>query len=178
MDVAMGLPESHSLHRMFRGLTESTFLDELGIGDPGLVGYVSGLLARFVAASALWSIRDASGTRLTEVAHMLLEAESTDDLDRRRECHQHVGDYALFWTGVYPEALARKRPPGSVDGLINFQRQGKHSYYVASTLDGERAPVLRRLSDEFELCAFGLSRVRREWERHEGRPHRGPLLAG
>ena len=42
------VPESHPLHRMFRGLTESTFLTELGIGDPGLVGYVAGLLARFV----------------------------------------------------------------------------------------------------------------------------------
>jgi hypothetical protein len=27
--------------------------------------------------------------------------------------------------------------------------------------------VFRRLSDEFELCAFGLSCVRREWERLE-----------
>jgi hypothetical protein len=26
--------------------------------------------------------------------------------------------------------------------------------------------VLRRLSEEFELCAYGLSQVRREWERH------------
>jgi len=25
--------------------------------------------------------------------------------------------------------------------------------------------VLRRLSDEFELCAYGLNQVRREWER-------------
>ena len=28
------VPESHPLHRLFRGLTESTFLTELGIGDP------------------------------------------------------------------------------------------------------------------------------------------------
>ena len=29
---------------------------------------------------------------------------------------------------------------------------------------------LRRLSDEFDLCAFGLSRVRREWERFDPGP--------
>jgi hypothetical protein len=29
----------------------------------------------------------------------------------------------------------------------------------------EEAAVLRRLSDEFELCAYGLHEVRREWER-------------
>ena len=36
---------------------------------------------------------------------------------------------------------------------------------MASTLDDDRGAILRRLSDQFELCAFGLSRVRKEWER-------------
>ena len=81
----------------------------------------------------------------------------------------------LFWTGVYPEALGRLQSSGSADHLIDFQVQGKRSYYVASTLGAEEAPVLRRLSDEFELCAFGLSRVRREWERHDPEPPRGPI---
>jgi hypothetical protein len=73
----------------------------------------------------------------------------------------------LFWTGVYPEAVAKLRGRGSADALINYQEQGKRSYYLASTLsaDDSEGPVLRRLSDQFELCAFGLSRVRREWER-------------
>ena len=41
------ISESHPLHRHFRGLTEHTFLTELGIGDPGLVGYVANLLASY-----------------------------------------------------------------------------------------------------------------------------------
>ena len=59
------VPESHPLHRLFRGLTESTFLTELGIGDPKLVGYVAGLLARFVPAEGVWRLRDGQGRRLT-----------------------------------------------------------------------------------------------------------------
>ena len=47
--------------------------------------------------------------------------------------------------------------------------QGKRSYYIASTFEDEpyrdEAPVLRRLSEEFELCAYGLNRVREELER-------------
>ncbi len=31
----------------------------------------------------------------------------------------------------------------------------------------EEAPVLRRLSQEFELCAYGLNQVRQEWERYQ-----------
>ena len=161
------LPESHPLHRLFRGITESTFLTELGIGDPKLVGYVAGLLARFVPSQEIWRLRDAGGTRLTRVASMVAEAESSPDQERRRECHQHVGDFTLFWTGVYPEALAKLRASSSPDHLIDFKEQGKRSYYVASTLADEHSAVFRRLSDEFDLCAFGLSRVRHEWERFD-----------
>ena len=168
------IPESHSLHRLFRGLTESTFMAELGIGDPGLVGYVADLLARFVPTQGVWRVRDAEGRRVTEVAAMMAEAEAAPDDDRRRECYRHVGDFTLFWTGVYPEALGRLRSAASADHLIDYQAQGKRSYLVASTLPGAEAPVLRRLSAEFELCAFGLSRVRREWERHDAHPPRGP----
>jgi len=168
------IPESHPLHRLFRGLTEATFLSELGIGDPKLVGYVAGLLARLVPSDAVWSLRDSQGRRVQEVARMIAEAEASPDEEHRRERFRHVGDFTLFWTGVYPEALSSLQSPASADHLIDFQEQGKRSYYLASTLKGDEAPVLRRLSVEFELCAFGLSRVRREWERRDdprsGRP--------
>jgi hypothetical protein len=142
-------------------------MTELGIGDPPLVGYVAQLLASFVPSQALWRLRDPQGRPLTEVTAMIAAAEATDDAARRRECHRHVGDFTLFWTGVYPEALARLRRTGSPDALINYQEQGKRSYYLASTLSASNSEgcVLRRLSDQFELCAFGLSCVRREWEK-------------
>lgn len=176
--MTRAVPESHPLHRLFRGITEYTFMTELGIGDPRLVGYVANLLARFVPSQMIWRLRDGQGRRLTEVTAMVAEAEAAADAERRCECHRHVGDYTLFWTGVYPEALAKLQGSGSPDHLINYQQQGKRSYYLASTLDDDQAPILRRLSDEFELCAFGLSRVRREWERHDAEPPPGPLSPG
>lgn len=159
------IPESHPLLRLFRGMTESTFMTELGIGDPRLVGYVANLLARFVPSQTVWWIRDGDGRRLTEVTAMVAEAESASNAAHRCDCHRHVGDFTLFWTGVYPEALAKFQAVDSRDHLINYQLQGKKSYYLASTLDDDQGAVLRRLSDQFELCAFGLSRVRREWEK-------------
>lgn len=162
------VPERHPLSRMFRGITENTFQVELGIADPRLVGYVASLLARFVPLQSVFPIHDEKGNRLTEVTAMIAEAESSGDDDRRRECHRHLGDFTLFWSGVYPEALPRLREAMSADHLVDFQEQGKRSYYLASTFEGDEAPVLRRLSVEFELCAFGLSRVRQEWERKDG----------
>lgn len=167
MDTTHAIPESHPLHRLFRGLTEYAFMNELGIGDPSLVGYVAGVLANFVPSESLWRIRDQKGRRLSQVTEMIALAEAADDAERRRECHRHVGDFTLFWTGVYPEALDKLQGKGTADSLINYQEQGKRSYYLASTLSAgsEQGPVFRRLSEQFELCAFGLSRVRREWEK-------------
>src|SRR5262249_55007846 len=102
----------------------------------------------------------------------VVEAEAADVARGGRVCHRHVGDFTLFWTGVYPEALGRLQATGSADALISYQTQGKRSYYVASTLStgSDQVSVLRRLSDQFELCAFALSRVRREWEKFETDP--------
>ena len=179
METSREIPETHPLHRMFRGLTEYAFMNELGIGDPSLVGYVSGLLATFVPSAHVWRLRDERGRRLGQVTEMLAQAESSGDDQRRKECLQHVGDFTLFWTGVYPEAVGKLREQSSPDALIDFQRQGKRSYYMASTLGSSDLEnmLFRRLSEQFELCAFGLSRVRKEWEKIEVErttPGKGP----
>jgi hypothetical protein len=169
MDTNQTIPECHPLHRLFRGLTESTFMDELGIGDPSLVGYVSNLLAEFVRSHPSLRSRDRDGRQLHWILSMIAEAESAVDSRRRLECYRQIGDLALFWTGVFPELLGKGEGKGRTIPLISCQQQGKRSYYLASTLTGggSHGAVLRRLSDQFELCAFGLSRVRREWEKLE-----------
>jgi hypothetical protein len=159
---------SDELRYLFRALTEHTFQIEFGFADPPLMDYLSGLLERFVRIDAIFKIRDLVGRRLDEVADMLLTAEQRAE-GLRREIHRHIGDFTLFWTGVYPEALQRLRHPDRKDALIDYREQGKRSYYIASTFDerqfADEAPVLRRLSDQFEICSLGLNRVRREWER-------------
>ena len=162
----------HPLRRLFAGLTEQTFLATFGMGDPRLIDYLATLLSRFIHVDALYRLRNAQGRRLEEVADMMLEAQALPPEGRtRRELHRHIGDFTLFWTGVYPEALERLRSALRKDHFIDYCTQGKRSYYIASTFADdpyrEEAPVLRRLSEEFELCAYGLNQVRREWERSQ-----------
>lgn len=161
--------QDHPLRRFFSGLTEQTFATNLGLADPGLVDYLSLLLSRFIHIDALHRLHSCTGKRLEEVADMLFEAEALPHEGRTsREVHRHIGDFTLFWTGVYPEALRRLRSVLSKDHFLDYCQQGKRSYYIASTFEKdpyqEEAPVLRRLSEQFELCAYGLSQVRREWE--------------
>jgi hypothetical protein len=172
----------HPLRRMFAGLTEQTFINTLGVADPPLTDYLSELLSRFIHVDAIYRFSDARGRRLEEVAEMMIEAEAMPPEGRtRREIYRHIGDFTLFWTGVYPEALNRLRSILSKDHFIDYCSQGKRSYYIASTFEEppfeEQAVVLRRLSEEFELCAYGLNQVRRQWERLSGEgPPPGPPI--
>jgi hypothetical protein len=163
----------HPLRRLFAGLTEHTFNATLGVADPPLTDYLSSLLSRFVHINAIFRLKNTQGKPLEEVAEMMIEAEAMPPEGRTaREVHRHIGDFTLFWTGVYPEALRRLRNALTRDQFIDYTEQGKRSYFIASTFEqepfAEEAPVLRRLSSEFELCAYGLNQVRREWEKHRG----------
>ncbi len=162
------LADAESLRRLFSAIVETTFQIELGVADTQLTDYLAEMLVRFVKTDAIYRVRDTTGRRLEEVAEMLMEAEERE-AKPRREIYRHIGDFTLFWAGVYPESLARLQSAGKKDHLIDYCQQGKRSYYLASEFDEEpyreEAPILRRLSLEFELCSFGLNRVRKEWEK-------------
>ena len=162
------LASAESLRSLFSAMVETTFQVELGVADPQLTDYLAEMLVRFVKTDAIFRVRDTTGRRLEEVAEMLLEAGQRE-AKPQREIYRHIGDFTLFWAGVYPEALARLQSESKKDHLIDYCQQGKRSYYLASQFEEEpyreEAPVLRRLSIEFEMCSFGLNRVRREWER-------------
>ncbi len=156
------------LRHYFAGLTEQTFIATLGIGDPALIDYLSELLCRFVHIDQIYPLRDLKGKRLEELAAMIMAAEGYPPEGRtRREIYRHIGDFALFWTGLFPEQLKRMQARFNHDFFIDYCAQGKRSYLIASSYEDEackdEAPVLKRLSDEFELCAYGLNHVRSEW---------------
>ncbi len=168
-----------TLQRFFVGLAEYTFQTHLGVADPRLVDYISELLIRFVRSEAVFKVRNLTGQQLGEIAEMLPEAEQRIG-DARRAVHQHIGDFALFWTGLYPESL-RPRRTEEVDRFVNYCLHGKRAYAIASTIEtdeDEAAPgeVLHRLSEEFEMCAYGLREVRREWERRDDEDMPHPFL--
>jgi len=168
-------PPGHPLQRLFAGITEHAFLTTIGVADPPLIDYLSHLLSRFVHADSVYRLRNSSGQKLSELTEMVIEAEKLPAEGRtRREYHRHIGDFALFWAGLYPEAVNRMQHLPVKDHCVNFKVLGKRSYYIASTFDGDafrdESPILRRLSEQFDLCAYGLREVRREWEELAAQP--------
>ena len=162
---------SSTLNRYFTGIAEYVFQSHLGVADPPLVDYVSELLMRFVRSESIHKVRNLTGRPLTEVAEMLVEANARVGT-ARRSVHRHIGDFTLFWAGVYPEALREMQSPMKKDHFIDYCSQGKRAYLIASMIEAERdneapAPILEQLSQQFELCAYGLREIRREWERRD-----------
>jgi hypothetical protein len=80
--------------------------------------------------------------------------------------HKHIGDFTLFWSGVYPEMLRYFRSATCRDHLLDYVEQGRKSYGIAATFDygayQDEAPILKQLSERFETCMVGLNMVRRE----------------
>lgn len=163
--------ESEStLDHFFTGLSEHVFHTQLGVVDTQMIDYVSGLLIRFTRTEALNRIRQLDGKPATEVVAMVAEAEKRIG-EAKREVHRHIGDFTLFWTGVYPEALREMRGSDKADQFVSYCAQGKRAYRIASTIQAEKPTatndLLQRLSEQFEMCAYGLREIRREWERRD-----------
>jgi hypothetical protein len=161
-------PPEHPLRRTFAGLAEHAFFSDLGVADPPLIDYLSALLARFIHNDEVYRLRGLSGRPLTELAEMVVEAERLPaGGTARRDYYRHIGDFALFWTGLFPEAVGRQRSRDSKDALVSYTAQGKRGYLLTSRMEEERhhdaeAELFRRLSEQFEVCAVGLRKVREE----------------
>ncbi len=169
-----------TLQRFFSGLAEQTFEVKLGIVDPPLIDYLSGLLVQSVRVDQLQPVGTERGQATRELQRMLTEAETRIGGARRRllRC---VGDFTLFWAGLFPEHLRRAHNDAVIDPFGEYCLQGKHAYLMASSIrtpDEETPPseLLERLGLAFEMCAYGLREVRREWEQSREDPP-APLIA-
>ncbi len=169
--------ENDPLHKLFRGLVEQVFQVDIGICDTEVTDYLGRLLSEFVHVDRIYALRTVDGEVIRELSRMEAEAVLGPDiapLQRRRLVYKYMGDFTLFWTGVYPEHL-RPRGRRRLDDFGPFVQQGKRSYVIASELTGPEdlppAAVLRALSENFEFCVHGLQLVRTSWER-AAREHR------
>ena len=165
------IPESHPLQQFFRQLVNEHFHRTLGLRDPQLSEYVANMLAEFTEVEHLHCIRNASGRPLDDVGEMLLEADpvfgEAPSFDRERAVRKHIGDYTLFSTGMFPEAINRFRlRRRRLENFVDFIRAGKESYYIVSTFDyfeyAKVAPLFAKLSARFEECVFGLNLVKND----------------
>ena len=165
------IPESHPLQQLFQELVGRHYAEEIGIRDPQVVAYVASLLAEFCDTDQVYKVRDAVNRPLSDVGEMLLESDPVygpaPSFDRERQVRKHIGDYTLFFAGMFPESinhfrLRRQR----LENFVDWVKAGKESYYIVSKFEHfeytKVAPLFARLSSHFEQCVYGLNQVKND----------------
>ncbi|HEU5337024.1 MAG TPA: hypothetical protein VFU27_13730 [Terriglobales bacterium] len=165
------IPESHPLRDFFVELVNRHYSDELGMRDPEVNGYVANMLAEFCELDQLFKVRNAAGKPLNDVGEMLLESDPVYGpapcFDRERQVRKHIGDFTLFFTGMFPETINHLRMRRQrLENFVDFMKAGKESYYIVSKFEffeyAKVAPLFARLSEHFEQCVYGLNLVKNE----------------
>jgi hypothetical protein len=167
------IPESHPLQKLFIELVGRHYAEEIGIRDPQIVNYVAQLLAEFCDVDQLFKIHNAEDRPLADVGEMLIESDPifgpAPSFDRERQVRKHIGDYTLFFTGMFPESINHFRlRRNRLEGFIDWMKAGKESYYIVSKFEhfeyAKVAPMFAKLSQNFEQCVFGLNQVKNDLE--------------
>lgn len=160
----MDHPLAHLLHE----LTDRGFA-RVGLREPDLPRYVSELLLEFTHVDRLYCIRDARGRRLEDVGEMLLEGDlrhRARSIERERSVRKHIGDFTLFFTGMFPEHVESNRRWWRLDRFVDWIEAGRESYRIVGAFDmgphAREAPLFRKLADHFDFMVVGLNFVRED----------------
>src|SRR5579863_9409495 len=129
-------PHSHPLEPFFQQVVRNSYEGKLGLNDPDVTSYVARLLCEFSESDKLY-MRDEMGRPIEEIGEMLHASDpvlgTAASFDEERALRKHIGDYALFVAGMYPEAMAsgrrQRRHHPSLGELI---AAGKESYFIVS----------------------------------------------
>jgi hypothetical protein len=167
-----------TLQQFFRHQIERGFHDG-GLDEPETVEYVSDVLARFAETRNLYAVTDAAGQPLQYIVDFLVErqrAEGGDggraDYARARTLLRHLGEYALFMTGLFRERLVRRGE------LPYYLAQGANAYWQCAEYEihPSRRRLYSRLHTRFKPIADTLNGMYRQLTPAE-RAARHPLAA-
>src|SRR4051812_38092364 len=165
------IPEAHPLQELFTELVHQHFDRDIGLRDPEMQDYIANVLGEFCEVEQLFKLRTASGRSLDDVGEMLLEADPVygpaPSFDRERQVRKHVGDYILFFSGMFPESINHYRLRRQrLENFVDFIKAGKESYYIVSKFEffeyAKVAPLFKHLAEDFESCVYGLNLVKND----------------
>ena len=156
----------HPLTDLLESLTERNFT-RVGLTDRALPRYAASVLEEFTHVDRLYKIRNSRGERIEDVGEMLLESDlrhRARSLERERNVRKHIGDFTLFFTGMFPEQIKARRNWWRLDRFLDWIEAGRESYRIVGEFDvgpyAREAPLYKLLADHFDFMVVGLNFVR------------------
>ena len=130
--------------------------------DRELADYIAALLLEFGKRDRAWRIDWNDDQRHCYMIDILADLEATDG-ERRFRVLAHLGNYALWLAGLYPEYIAARRVRKGGPDLSYYEELGRRGYGQASDhvladhygLDG----VFRIAAEQFPQIRLALNQV-------------------
>ncbi len=136
------ISERHPLRQLFHEVVAGCYHRHSGIDDPEMTSYVGDLLTEFTAAENLY-LRDAEGHTLKDLHAMVAASDpvfgDAPSFDVERKVRRHIGDFALFATGMYPESMGLWKHSGDAS-FAEMVNTGKEELFHRRRVRPVRVP--------------------------------------
>jgi hypothetical protein len=134
-------------------------LKRSGIDDRTLADYVAALLEKFSQVRQLSSpIKNIEAHYISDLLLALRKASPYETFLIRA----HVGNYALFISGIFYENIASRSQWGAPDCSF-YEDMGRSNFHAVATHDVARrygmSSVFKKLADQFHECRIALNRL-------------------
>jgi hypothetical protein len=134
-------------------------LKRSGIDDRTLADYLAALLEKFSQTRQLNSpVRNVESRYISDLLLALKKASPYETF----LIQAHVGNYALFISGIFHENLASRSQRGAPD-CSYYEEMGRSSFQAAATHDVARryemSGLFEKLANQFRECRIALNRL-------------------
>ncbi|MFQ5772173.1 MAG: hypothetical protein ACE5HX_16670, partial [bacterium] len=154
-------------------LTRRVFL-ETNLDDRNVADYVACMLAEFCSLRRSMSISHYHAKKyqyLTDLILDFMDASSHEAFLIR----SHMGNYALFLTGIFPDYVFRKSTYGrKAPGFDYYEKMGSSSYHWASqhkmAVKYSLAEILASLAEYFRHVRLALNKLADQYMVIDERP--------
>jgi hypothetical protein len=134
----------------------------LDIKDRDVADYVAELLSEF-AAHQRWRTSPASEPHPMEYLHEMIASLDRCEGEKRFEMQAHIGNYALFLAGIFPNYLARRVERRAAPGVSFYEEMGSAHFRLAGAHDLARRmeleSVFQTLGDAFHVTRLALNHL-------------------
>jgi len=147
---------------LFAYVTVRDALRRMGEGDRGLADYVAAILVHFCRGEAVHRISHADDEVYTTLVELL---DDVDDPDGRRSLlvRTHLGNYALWLAGLFPDHIEHRRWRRGGPDLDYYDTLGRRGFELAAThrLAEQHglAPLYAAVAERFALLRLALNTV-------------------
>lgn len=135
---------------------------ELGVDDRDVTDYCASMLLTFGRSDRAWRVREHDEHQYGYLVDLAAEAERHDG-ERGFQIRVHMGNFALWLTGIFPDYIAARRSRKGGPDLPYYEAMGRSGYLSASDhrLAGRfgLGGILRSAGERFGELRVAMNRI-------------------